>query len=456
MSRILLPASFAIANLATLIIFILYAVLAQALRLSTTQVGVAAAIAAVCEAAVLAMLSALIVSQYRGSWRQAIAMRRFQCCMIAVSVVLLAAIASGATLVCLSQVTAVEQESSPLNTRDYLIALTCLLCIAFLLQLSSLTVYFVGTPISHANTAGSIHSAEDGFRSPEMLMRVKAVPYSKTVAARTRVWPQPADSRPSSSNGTISSIRSSFSHAVRPISSKTRLLSVRSSRSARSGHSGHTPDLENGSVQAGQHNFDSWDTSSIEAPPAALAIDTTIAPSPRFLETIPASPMSSRASSPATIQDSESTRSYQPRRSRSYSPNSRAQTPQTVTPPSEAHIHPLFRSDSPSPPMATPGTMVVAAPNAGQVISERSLSRMRSSSLNGTTRSLSRQGSFESFSRKTIHGSEDSTLVESMDEVDMVPPIPAWVLGAGSRTSLHEYQTRRLKEEVAKDSGSRP
>lgn len=103
--------------------------------------------------------------------------------------------------------------------------------------------------------------------------------------------------------------------------------------------------------------------------------------------------------------------------------------------------------------MVTPGTMVVAAPNAGQIITERSLSRMRSSSLNSTTRNLSRQGSFESFSRRTI--TDEPALVESADEVDMLPPIPAWVLSAGSRTSLHEYQNRRLKEEIAKDETSR-
>lgn len=441
MSRTLLPVSFVTAILATLVVSTLCAVLAGALRFSVTQVGVAATIAAVSEAVVLVILSALVASQYQGVWRRAIASRRYKCCVAAVGVVMLAAIATGAALVCLSQVTGVEQESSPLNTRDYLVALTCLLCFTFLLQLASLALYFTCTPSSRANTAGSIRSIEDGFRSPEMLMRVKAVPYSKTVAVR-----------PNSSSGTISSIRSSLSHAVRPISSRTRLLSVRSSQLGRCGHGGATTDLESGS---GQHSFDSWDTSSIEVPAAALTIDTSITPSPRFLETIPASPMTSMASSAGTILDNESFRSYQPRRSRSISPNARSQTPQVIASSSEAHIHPLFRSDSPSPPMATPGTMVVAAPNAGQTISERSLSRMRSSSLNGTNRSLSRQGSFESFSRRTINGGEDSALVESGDELEMVPPMPAWVLGGGSKTSLHEYQTRRLKEEVAKDGGGR-
>ncbi|KAH7037734.1 uncharacterized protein B0I36DRAFT_345809 [Microdochium trichocladiopsis] len=454
MSRSLIPVSFMAAVLATLIVFIMYAVLAQALRSSVTQVGVAAAIAAVCESLVLALFSALFACQYRGICRQAVASHKYKCCVAAVGAVLLAAIASGAALVCLSEVGGAEQESSPLSTRSYLIALACLLCFTLILQLSALGLFFVGHSASLADASGSVHSAEDGFRSPEMLMRVKAVPYSKTVAARSNLWAQPADSRPCSSSGTISSIRTSISHAVRPISSRTRLLSVRSSRSFKSVHSAANPDLESASGQPGPNSFDSWDTSSIEAPPALLTVDTSLVPSPRFLETIPASPMTSRASSPRTILDSEPSRSSMPRRSRSYSPNARTQSSPAATQPDEAHIHPLFRSDSPSPPMATPGTMVVAAPNAGQIITEKSLSRMRSSSLNGTHRNLSRQGSFESFTRKTISGDE-STLIESLGEVDMVPPIPAWVLSAGSRTSLHEYQNRRLKEEIAKDESSR-
>lgn len=445
MLQILLPASFAAACLASLLVCILNAVIAQTLRSSTTQVGIIAAIAAVCESIVLLLLGALVVCRYRGIAQQTITTHRYKCCTVAIGAVLLSGILSGASLVCLSEVSGEEQERAPFNTKSLLIALAIFLCLTFALQLSSLAIYFAGRTAGLADTSTSIHSREDGFRSPEMLMRVKAVPYSKTVAAH--------ENRPSSSNSTMSSIRTSISHAIRPISSKTRLLSIRSSRSFRSAHSGPHTDLEAGPYPPGQNSFDSWDAQSIEVPPPVLAIDTSLASSPRFLETIPGSPMTSRASSPHTIVESAPSSIRQPRRSRSYSPNARAQTPQVEVQADEAHIHPLFRSDSPSPPMVTPGTMVVAAPNAGQIITERSLSRMRSSSLNSTTRNLSRQGSFESFSRRTI--TDEPALVESADEVDMLPPIPTWVLSAGSRTSLHEYQNRRLKEEIAKDETSR-
>ncbi|KAL4890441.1 hypothetical protein BDV59DRAFT_204399 [Aspergillus ambiguus] len=47
--------------------------------------------------------------------------------------------------------------------------------------------------------------------------------------------------------------------------------------------------------------------------------------------------------------------------------------------PDESNIHPLFRSGSPSPPpTATPGSIVVACPAAGQTISTKTLERVRS------------------------------------------------------------------------------
>lgn len=67
--------------------------------------------------------------------------------------------------------------------------------------------------------------------------------------------------------------------------------------------------------------------------------------------------------------------------------------PKPHFPPNEKNIHPLFRSDSPSPPPTPmPGTMVKASPVAGTTISAKTLSRVRSSnslriSNNGRSRS---------------------------------------------------------------------
>lgn len=223
-------------------------------------------------------------------------------------------------------------------------------------------------------------------------------------------------------------------------------------------------------------SFDSWDTSNVDPQNRQLVLETS---SPvggsRFLETIPASPTTSRSPSPGTPLDFEVPRAA--RRSRSFSPAStrsalpappkRAFTQQSSV--SEGHIHPLFRSDSPTPPpMASPGTIVIAAPQAGQIISDRtsirSLSRMRSGSLPAVSSPLSNNGSFESFSAGGIHhesnktfsgtsdgsgrSDESAVLGEVREEAEMperriTPPIPDYILNAGSQTSLHVQPARK-------------
>ncbi|KKK26500.1 hypothetical protein ARAM_001022 [Aspergillus rambellii] len=64
--------------------------------------------------------------------------------------------------------------------------------------------------------------------------------------------------------------------------------------------------------------------------------------------------------------------------------------------PDESNIHPLFRSDSRSPPPTpTPGTIVVASPAAGQTISVKALNRMRSTRSVGAHTPRSRSPLFE-------------------------------------------------------------
>ncbi|KAL2825577.1 hypothetical protein BDW59DRAFT_70785 [Aspergillus cavernicola] len=72
--------------------------------------------------------------------------------------------------------------------------------------------------------------------------------------------------------------------------------------------------------------------------------------------------------------------------------------------PDESNIHPLFRSDSRSPPPnPTPGTMVLASPEAGQTISVMTLQRMKSTRSVSSHTPRSRSPLFE----RTDQFSED-------------------------------------------------
>ena len=230
------------------------------------------------------------------------------------------------------------------------------------------------------------------------------------------------------SDGT-SSLRSSFSTVQRPSSSRRGLLvrqhstTRQSRRSSSDGPSGRPSD----------EGFDSWDTSGVSShfretvlqskpmtkgsglapipgsrsPSPAKALEGPFFQSSPSLSP-PASPLpqpsvsrpSSSPSSPSELPNfttmfppssnpppiSPLQRNFSRPSSRS-GPISRSATISHSRPgsrsgaASEDHIHPLFRTCSPVPsPGASPGTIVTAAPEAGQLIDERMLERMRSRS----------------------------------------------------------------------------
>jgi len=268
----------------------------------------------------------------------------------------------------------------------------------------------------------------------------------------------PSSGRSRSGSDTMTSIRTSLNSLVRPMDSKTKLISPKASRSLSLTSSHHE---STGVVEDG---FESWDYSS-----AVVETVVNVSPScPRFLETIPASPTTSRSNSPGFPLDLEPPRT---KRSRSHSPGGRIQrsySPSTsvresrrsrnISPTEikESHIHPLFRSGSPTPPpAATPGTVVTAAPGAGQVISDRasirsisSRSRLRSGSLPASPSPLIHSASMDSI-RRTLALEEREEIAEEDGELEtgsertITPPIPQWIMEAGQRTSLGVYQTRK-------------
>ncbi|KAK3375105.1 hypothetical protein B0H63DRAFT_267491 [Podospora didyma] len=464
--RILPAALGAVAILPTTAVAVLHIILAQSIADSASSVRITATIAASSEAVVLVGVSCFSYS-HLATRSQIAHLRRLNgiCFGAALFLCVIAAAVSVASLICLSRA-ADDLLSTILGSgaTNFLVGTSVALGLAFATQLIFLVSHFVVGRMQSGGEKSSLHVDEERNRSHE---RIKAIAYHHTSTAPSKTMSIDSRTPPGSSSGrsateTMSSIRSSLSNVVRPISSKTRLLSG-SQRSSRRPASLEVASLHEHRPRSNEDGFDSWDTSGVDPQNRQTVLETSSPPLPlggRFLETIPASPTTSRSPSPGTPLDLEPPRTR--RRSRSYSPastSSKQQRPAFTqqSNQSESHIHPLFRSDSPTPPpLATPGTIVMAAPGAGQIISDRqsirsmrSLTRMRSGSLPAVPSPLSRQGSLESFHKRAESSSpeireEDETAQEA-EERKMTPPIPDWILSAGCRTSLTGYNSRKLR-----------
>ena len=191
------------------------------------------------------------------------------------------------------------------------------------------------------------------------------------------------------------SFHSSSSPKTGPGESRTKLISLSNKSSF---------DLPTGPSTSTDDGFDRWDTSAVHRD-----IRATLQTSPPVtrggLETIPGSRPESPAnaldgpflpSSPhATTSDTATAVDLVPSLSRKASFSSSPSSPPNFSRPTskqrnqpgigsnlEDLVHPLFRPTSPEPaPIATPGTRITASPLAGQPITPRTLSRMRSGSL---------------------------------------------------------------------------
>ncbi|PYH40310.1 uncharacterized protein BP01DRAFT_308646 [Aspergillus saccharolyticus JOP 1030-1] len=118
--------------------------------------------------------------------------------------------------------------------------------------------------------------------------------------------------------------------------------------------------------------------------------------------------------------------------------------------PDESFIHPLFRSDSASPPPTPmPGTTVIASPAAGQTISVQTLNRVRS------TRSLR---SHAPRSRSPLFEQVDQPLAElerksdSPEPSGRESPMPNFILAADVRSSITRYEKKYDLDESPDES----
>lgn len=243
--------------------------------------------------------------------------------------------------------------------------------------------------------------------------------------------PSPTFSNRSSQS--VRSFRESVRHVVRPVTSRTTLISRPSlNRDARSIHS-DAHSIDNASHSDG---FDSWDTSSV----SNQARDAVMQAAPSNgtpLEPIPGS----RSVTPARALDGpflpeidEELAEEELVAPRMMPDFSRPPSPAV----SEAHIHPLFRSESPGPPPdATPGTSIVASPLADQAITypARPYQRIRSNS-NLRTTSPSPLAPMQGLRGRALSNPHTGSRTSSPPGREMTPPIPDFVLNSSPRSSM--------------------
>ncbi|KAK3953385.1 hypothetical protein QBC32DRAFT_119682 [Pseudoneurospora amorphoporcata] len=521
-----------VAVLATTAIFVIHIILARSLAQETSSpVRTTTIVAAVFEGLALLTTTFIFVSSYVVSCL----VRRFNAVLFGAGLFVcsVAAALSIATLVLVSKDSAkLPTEVAGTKTSGFLVGGSVALGVASAAQLLFQVLQFINVRMGGGGFSGD-------EECPARQQQVKAIPYQQTnpntekvrfedPTVAGRATPHPSYGH--SVGNSLSSWRSSLYSVMRPIPSKTHLLAGNSQHSlplrmCQSDWIDSTAMREHhtSSIATTLTGFDSWDTSSVEpsnrqtVAEAASACSPPMLPAP-FLEAMPASPMASGQSWPRlpptdSQPDLGNSLLIPPkairRRSRSFSPASMRSlefareaftqhATHSETHISESHIHPLFRSDSPTPPaIVSPGTVVVAAPNGGQVLSDkhsiRTLARKRSESLPAVSSPLSRQGSLESFRTKVTRyegGSRPGTTTEELREEDeeenneedeedderdqmmkgkwktaavsspstsprsslahddaadraVTPPIPGWILVAGARTSLLGYNQRK-------------
>jgi hypothetical protein len=268
----------------------------------------------------------------------------------------------------------------------------------------------------------------------------------------SRTWPLAAHEQPMTlgalpsptfstrSSHSLKSFRDSLRRSVRPVTSRSTLISQKSfTRDAPASIYSNRQSVDTVSHPDG---FDSWDTSSVSLP-ARDAVLQTVPSRGTPLEPI----LGSRPNSPARALDgpflSELPEEDSDDEDLAPPPKMMPDISRPVSPAhSEAHIHPLFRSESPSGlpyPTTTPGTNILASPLSTQAIAcpSRPFSRMRSNSgLSQASTNPPRLHQARSFTRERAASLQSSSRSPSPPSRAMTPPIPDFVLNSSPRSSM--------------------
>ena len=309
----------------------------------------------------------------------------------------------------------------------------------------------------------SYHEPVESIRETSNEMEETSRP-GTSATIRSNPFRETSVSLPSSPMMDSTSLRSSSSLRCPP-SARKPLLSRQHSfprRSAnRSSASLNRPSFDSPSPsrQSQDSAFDSWDTSHVAAAMRETVLHSrpAIKPQRQGLEPIPGSrspspakalegpfynidPLPSPPPSPLPQPSVSDSRPSSRGRSATTGASNHSQSFRN-----EDHIHPLFRTCSPTPPpTASAGSTVVAAPVAGQTVNEKVLRRMRSSSTPASPSPLVRSASFYDFNTAPTTPGEGGVDGDA-------PPIPEFIMVAGKRSSEERYHSRMMRREDSVD-----
>ncbi|EAW12510.1 uncharacterized protein ACLA_009300 [Aspergillus clavatus NRRL 1] len=201
----------------------------------------------------------------------------------------------------------------------------------------------------------------------------------------------------------------------------------------------HSPGARKSSLEYGRlrnqsdAQRDSRDSSSIHAEdrPAPRKIQRTPSEIKRSLDSLMLQPSSGRTSPAASTIQVETPRM--------------PPAPKLNLPADESNIHPLFRSNSVSPPPTPmPGTTLHASPAAGQTISVKTLSRVRSVNSLRSPGSRSRSPLFERMDHDGEMNQEQGTesRMDNQLKGEGGNAIPGFIMAADVRRSITRYEKR--------------
>lgn len=395
---------------------------------------------AILETIVLVSLSLLLRAGPSSSNSWPLKLRTSSKLRLALAIIVLLCLAAGGasatTALWISRIARKEADVPGIFNNAIVIVYSAILGISSICQLIFSVLCYVR--IQRSIIAGT-DADTDAESQPSLksAWRVKAIPYSSTrvsIAEHRGVKSFESTCMTSfrgrtSPTSTSDSPRTSFSQPGRSLS-KRRLLSLRQQQPASADYSPNRASVDTtDSVGSSINNHTRW-------------CQTLEAPAPCTLEPIPASPIDIEPGFDALTGLEPPPRARQ--RSRSFSPvgqriSQRSESPRGST--DELHIHPLFRSDSPTPPpMATPGTTVIASPDAGKVIAHRpsnqSLRRVRSGTLPSQSSPLSRSSSSETFAANKTVEACDSIREEADEEgLNITVGVPVRTMRSGSLPS---------------------